>query len=113
MDYREHFNTLQTPQSEPIPGSNQTENSAGGVTWAVNIWQRLRRFLILGTEGGSYYVNERKLTRENATVVMACLKDDFKRTIDEIVEISEAGRAPKQDPALFALAMASSVLRCW
>ena len=30
---------------------------------------RLQRFLILGSEGGSYYASERKLTLENAAAV--------------------------------------------
>lgn len=97
-----------TPQSEPIPGSNQVPNSAGGFAWKVDDWAQLRRFLILGTDGGTYYIGERELTAKNAEAVAHCLKADPVRTIQEIVEISEAGRAPKNNPALFALAMAAS-----
>jgi 60 kDa SS-A/Ro ribonucleoprotein len=79
-------------------------NSAGGFAWAVDDWTRLRRFLILGSEGGSYYAGERELTRENADAVVRCLKADGARTVAEIVAISRDGRAPKNDPAVFALA---------
>ena len=68
---------------------------------------RLRRFLILGSEGGTYYAGEWKLTRENAQAVERCLATDGPRAVAEIVAVSEGGRAPKNDPALFALAMAA------
>jgi len=111
MDFTKHFATrlrkLVTPQSAPIPGAGQVPNSAGGYAWAVTPWQRLDRFLVLGTEGGTYYVGERELTVEGATAVAQCIAEDGPRVVARIVEISEAGRAPKNDPALFALAMAA------
>jgi len=82
------------------------KNSAGGFTFEADLWTRLNRFLILGSEGGSYYATEKKLTRESAQVVMDCLAIDGKRVVDTIVAISDGGRAPKNTPALFALAMA-------
>ena len=97
-----------TPQSEPMPGTAQVANSAGGFSFAVDNWTRLRRFLILGSEGGSYYASERKLTAENASALCACLDLDGARAVREIVEISQGGRAPKNDAALFALAVAAS-----
>lgn len=107
-DYTKHFQTKQTLQSEPIPGTDQVPNSAGGFTWQLDDWGRLNRFLILGTSGGSYYVGEHELTVENAEAVARCLKEDGLRTVNTIVETSHAGRAPKNDEALFALAMAAS-----
>ena len=74
--FLKHFNTRQTPQSEPIPGSAQVPNSAGGYAFAVDDWARLERFLILGSEGGSYYATERALTVENAKAVVRCLEAD-------------------------------------
>jgi len=104
MSYLEQYSGRRTPQSEGIPGTDQVANSAGGFAWAVDDWSRLRRFLILGSEGGNYYASERKLTRENAEAVVRCLKADGARTVAEIVAISRDGRAPKNDPAVFALA---------
>jgi len=51
----------------------------------------------LGTDGGTYYVTEQKLTMEN----MEALIDIIKRgkggmILREIVSISLAGRSPKQ-----------------
>lgn len=84
-------------------------NSAGGFALTVDDWTRLKRFLVLGSEGGSYYAGALKLTRENAEAVERCLAADGARVVDTIVQVSEAGRAPKNDPALFALALAASV----
>lgn len=103
------YSTKQTPQSEPIPGKAMVENSAGGYAFAIDDWKRLQRFLILGTEGGTYYTSARKLTKENAECVLRCIKADGIKTVNTIMEISEAGRAPKNDPALFALAMCAGL----
>jgi 60 kDa SS-A/Ro ribonucleoprotein len=107
MKYQDHFSTRQTPQSDPIPGRepDMAQNSAGGYAFPVDDWTRLDRFLILGSEGNTYYASERALTIENARAVMRCIQSDGLRTVKCIVEISEAGRAARNDPALFALAM--------
>jgi len=107
--YTKHFSTKATLQSQPIPGTNQVPNSAGGFTWQLDDWARLDRFLVLGVEGGTFYVSERKLTISNAEVVARCLAADGIRTIDRIVAISDSGRAPKNDPAIFSLAMAAKL----
>jgi 60 kDa SS-A/Ro ribonucleoprotein len=95
-----------TPQTQAIP--NTVANSAGGYAFAIDDWARLDRFLILGSEGGSYYAGERVLTRENAAAVLRAIQADGVRAVARIVEISASGRAPKNDPALFALALAAS-----
>ncbi len=107
--FTKFFSTKTTPQSEPIPGTSQVANSAGGHAWQLDDWARLDRFLVLGCEGGTYYVGERELTIENAKIVQRCIAADGIRTIDRIVAISEAGRAPKNDPAIFSLAMAAKL----
>lgn len=95
-----------TPQSEALPNKNQVKNSAGGFVFAVDNWTRLERFLILGSEGGSYYASERELTKQNIDGLKAALAEDGKRFVNTVSEISDAGRAPKNDPALLALALA-------
>jgi 60 kDa SS-A/Ro ribonucleoprotein len=96
-----------TPQTMPMSG--QVKNDAGGYAWRVGDWERLDRFLVLGSEGGTYYVGERELGLETTEVVRRCLTADGVRTVSRIVAISEAGRAPKNDPAIFALAMAAKL----
>lgn len=109
VNYASHVNRKQTPQSEPIPGETQVQNNAGGYVYEAGKWQRLQRFLILGADGGTYYVREKKLTRDNAAVVEACLREDGRHTVDQIAGMSDSGRAPKNDAAIFALALATSV----
>ena len=95
-----------TPQSEALPNKNQVKNSAGGFVFAVSNWTRLERFLILGSEGGSYYASERDLTKTNIDGLKAALAEDGIRFVKTVADISHAGRAPKNDSALFALALA-------
>ncbi len=102
------FNRKHTPQYAPIPGSDQAPNSAGGYAWQLDPWQRLMRFLVLGTEGGTYYISEQTLTRDNAVNALLCLAEDGERFVHTIVDVSQNGRAYKNDPAIFALALACS-----
>lgn len=95
------------PQSEPL-NERQAKNNAGGFVFTVDCWKRLDRFLILGSEGGTYYVSEKKLTLDNLKAVRECVAADGLRTVARIVQISDEGRAPKNDPALLALAYCAS-----
>ncbi len=105
MTLRKLFSTRQTPQHLPIPGTDQVCNEAGGYTWPVDQWARLDRFLILGSESGTYYIGPRELTRQNATAALECIQEDGLKVVARVVQISETGRAPKNDPALFVLAL--------
>ena len=87
--------------------ARQVANNAGGYVFAIDDWARLDRFLVLGSDAPTYYQSARALTRENAKAVLDCLAADAARAIARIVEISVSGRAPKQDPAIFALALAT------
>ena len=105
INYAKIFNRRATPQSQPIPGSSQVRNSGGGYSWQVDDWTRFDRFLILGAEGGTYYITERDLVNQNHDALLRCIKADGVRAVNRIFEISDAGRAPKNDPAIFALAL--------
>src|SRR6476469_3589547 len=107
MSYLSKHGTRRVPQWLPLAG--QVANSAGGHAWAVDVWTRLRRFLVLGSEGGSYYASEWTLTRENAKAVEDAVRTNGLRAVAEIVTVSREGRAPKNDPALYALALAAGV----
>ena len=103
--YAQHLSVANTRQSQPIPGKPMVPNSAGGYAFQIGDWARLDRFLILGCEGPTYYAGERELTVENAACVLRCAGEDADRAVGRIAEISKAGRAPKNDPAIFALAL--------
>lgn len=107
--YGKNFSQTKTSQTEPVLGKKQVKNSAGGYVFQVDDWKRLDRFLVLGSEGGSYYASEKKLTQENAKTVIKCIENDGARAVNRIVEVSQAGRAPKNSPAIFALALAATV----
>lgn len=98
----------QTPQLVPIPGRNMVRNDAGGYVFPVDDFQRLRRFLVLGSENGTYYVNETGLTLDNVSCLYRVLEIDPERAIDSIAAISKSGRATSNEPAIFALAAAAS-----
>lgn len=106
--YAEQFNPKATPQSKPIPGSGQVKNSAGGYAWQVSDETLLDRFLILGTEGGSYYASEQDMTYQAGEATIRLIKADGPAVVRRVVEISEAGRAPKNDPAVFVLALCAT-----
>jgi 60 kDa SS-A/Ro ribonucleoprotein len=112
FDFTQHVKTRLrrhgTPQPESIVGSTQVANAAGGQSWVVDDWTRLDRFLIFGSERGTYYIREARLTRENASAVEACIAADGGRVVRRAVEVSESGRAPSNDAALFVLALAAS-----
>jgi 60 kDa SS-A/Ro ribonucleoprotein len=84
------------------------KNDAGGFVYDAGQWTMLDRFLLIGTEGGTFYVGQQELTVRNAENVIECLKQDGERVVDRLVEISKAGRAASNDPALFVLALAMS-----
>ena len=50
INYAKFFNRRVTPQSRPIPGSNQVRNSGGGYSWAVDDWTVIDIFIWI--EGG-------------------------------------------------------------
>jgi 60 kDa SS-A/Ro ribonucleoprotein len=104
------LSSKKTPQTRAIPGreADMVPNSAGGVVFGVDCWTRLQRFLILGSEGGSYYATQQKLTLENAKAAQECVKADGLRTVQIVTEVSDQARAPKNDQAIFVLAIAAS-----
>lgn len=98
-------NTKVTPQKEQAD-SRQVKNNAGGFVFEVSKWDRLERFLILGTDGGTYYVSQKDLTKQNVDFVKALLKEDAGEVLRRTVDVSFAGRAKSNSAALFVLALA-------
>ena len=102
--YAQHVNDRQTAQGESAR-ADQVKNNAGGFVFTVDKWTRLDRFLLIGCEGGTYYVDEERHVKDNVPSVRECIAEDGVRTVARIVAISDAGRALKNDQAIFALAM--------
>jgi len=91
INYARIFNRRVTPQSQPIPGSTQVRNSADGYSWEVDDWTRLDRFLILGAEGGTYYIGERDLVKQNHDALVRCIKADGVRAVRRSAQNGEVG----------------------
>jgi 60 kDa SS-A/Ro ribonucleoprotein len=98
-------NTKRTAQTERAD-SRQVKNNAGGFVFEVSKWDRLERFLILGTDGGTYYVSQKDLTNQNVDFVRNLLKEDAREVIRRTIDVSDNGRAKSNSAALFVLALA-------
>ncbi|WNN95069.1 Ro-like RNA binding protein [Microbacterium phage Magritte] len=93
-----------TPQSQKA-AKGQKKNAAGGYVFVVPKMERIKRFLILGSED-AFYVAGSKLTLKRVGDIESVAKSDSAAAlIDMIVDVSVRGLAPKQDPAIFALAL--------
>ena len=102
-----YLNDIQeTPSDIILPG--EVLNRSGGAAFPVDCWTRFQRFLILGNEGGTYYARQQELTVDALASIDECVATDPLRAVGLVREISLEGRAPKQDPALFALAILAS-----
>jgi 60 kDa SS-A/Ro ribonucleoprotein len=101
-------NVTLTPQTQLIPGreAEMIANNAGGVGFKLDDWERLMRFLIIGSEGGTYYVGEQKLTAQNAEAAIRCIKANGPRAVEMARDVNMNNRAPKVDQQLFVLALA-------
>lgn len=103
---RRHTNKSSYPVTRKV-SEKQVKNDCGAYVFYTSIWTALNRFLVLGIEGNSYYVDEEKKFDRSNKALNACLKEDGVRTVNEIVRVSDEGLAVKNDPAIYALAVAS------
>lgn len=104
-----HMNASKNVTTSERLDDNQVRNNSGGFTWAVSPMDQLRRFMILGVTGGTYYQSEKELTKSNAKEIVNLIAKDGPAVVSEIVDFSVNNRAPKKDPALFALALCATV----
>ncbi|XP_041369150.1 60 kDa SS-A/Ro ribonucleoprotein-like [Gigantopelta aegis] len=93
------------PQTCQI-SSDQVVNDEGGFVWTVDDMVRVKRFLCLGSEGGTYYSSEQKLTEDNVQCIRRLIADGKgKDVVDVICQFSLEGRTAKQTSILYALAV--------
>lgn len=100
-----------TPQSKPLRGreAEQSKNAAGGYTFLLDPLGRLRRFLIIGTEKGTFYQSEADLTEEGIGACEAAVKHDGAASVELIRHVSKERLAAKRSPTMFALAVAAKL----
>jgi 60 kDa SS-A/Ro ribonucleoprotein len=68
---------------------------------------RVLRFLILGS-ASNFYQSGQDLSEENADLLISYAEREHGDLLELILSVSQNGRAPKQQPGLFALAIAAS-----
>jgi 60 kDa SS-A/Ro ribonucleoprotein len=101
------FVTTAVPQTEQAR-PDQVKNNAGEFVFKTSDVARLERFLILGTDGGTYYVGERDLTKANVDFIRKMIATDPKTVLSTVVDVSVQGRAYRNEAAIFVLALVLS-----
>ena len=61
------------PQTAKLPGKSMVTGKAGGQVFAIDDLMRLQRFLVLGSDGGTYYTKPRQHTAENIAALLRLL----------------------------------------
>jgi 60 kDa SS-A/Ro ribonucleoprotein len=84
------------------------ENSEGAYVFKITPQQRLKRFLIIGVEGGSFYATQKELAVENLSFLVDLVVNQGAMVVDVLTEVSLEGLAKKQEPTLFTLALCMS-----
>lgn len=85
--------------------SDQVRNNAGGFVYGISDKARLERFLILGVDGGTYYVTEQDLTQQNVEWLIQLIQRDWALVLDTIFDVSASGRAYRNSASIFVLAL--------
>lgn len=106
MAYKYGNNVTKTTQRQPIFGKEKEmmQNDAGGYVFKVSPVQRLKRFLILGSESGTFYVSNQRLGKENVQSMIDMIKNNGKEFVQTISEYTL--NAPKNSPSIYALVLA-------
>lgn len=101
MKYRDMNGTAtQTERAD----ARQVQNNAGGFVYEVSAADRLRRFLVLGTEGGTFYASQRDLTRENTHFLAEYASKSPFEFMNVLVDVNANNSAPRHSTVLYALA---------
>lgn len=80
-------------------------NSCNKEVFQISDIERIKRFLVLGSEGGTYYINETDLTKQNLSCIQRVLLTDEKEILLEIIkEYSINNKCKKQEPLIYLLA---------
>lgn len=96
--------SLKQTQQTPILGrSDMIKNSAGGYGFKISQKQQLERFLLCGTESGTYYASSSKLTEDNAKSIVSLIKSNGNLVVSTLVNLKD--RVPKKDTIVFVLAL--------
>lgn len=87
---------------------DQILNNAGGYVFSIDDMNYLKRFLVLGVETNNYYVNKNQILNEASDRIKTIISTRGREVVDMLMEVSDLGLAPKNDPAIFILALCAS-----
>lgn len=108
MKYNFFISQNKTPQNQPLPGrkAEMTQGRSGGWMFKADIWQILRRCLLIGTANGAYYAGKHELTQEFVDTIQLAIEADPYRVADEIIYASD-GRSINNSAPILALVLLS------
>ncbi|HUQ83497.1 MAG TPA: hypothetical protein VM076_20255 [Gemmatimonadaceae bacterium] len=107
IQHRARLTRLVTPQAERNPGTRLLVRTNVPV-WPATEWERFDRFLIFGTERGTYFLRERMPLAEDVANARACIVADGPRAVRRIVELSAMGRVMSNETCVLALVMCAA-----
>lgn len=90
---------------KPLLKPGMVKNSDDCFVFKTEDKKQLERFLILGSEGSTYYASAQKLTESNTKNIVRMIQRSPEECLETILDVSHEGRAPKNDPAIFALSL--------
>ena len=106
MEVDEDVALNQVPGQQIQISNDQVRNNAGGFGFQVTDIDRLKRFLVLGSEGGTYYAGEKELGLENVKCIASLINAGRGKEVVEIVkQYSVEGRCAKQTTIIYTLAL--------
>ncbi|BAZ10192.1 TROVE domain-containing protein [Calothrix sp. NIES-4071] len=82
-----------TPQSQAIPRreAEMIQGRSGGYMFKADLWQVLRRCLLIGTSQNTYYAGKHELTNDFVDTLFKAIAENPKRVASEIVYASDGG----------------------
>lgn len=85
--------------------ADEVKNNAGGYVFQIDPLQHLKRFIILGTEGGTYYQSERAISKQAQDMVIAVIQSREIGPSELVTNVCEWGsNAAKRTYALWTMA---------
>lgn len=103
----EDFDDQFVPQTQPID-ARQERNAAGGYSFTTDEVSQLRRFLTIGTFGGTFYFSQTDLQKENMDRFAQFAERDPLKVVAVIEDVLLRALALRRDTALYTLAFMAS-----
>lgn len=107
--FHNHVNLKRPSVSQPVIGRNDmSQNRGGGYGFNLTDNQILQRFLVTGCGQGTYKAGSSTDITNSVGALKTLIIKNGNAFVDEVVKFSVEGRGPSNDPALYALSLAST-----